>query len=112
MSTTVQILASVLLLVLAAEVGFLAPVVLTRTALRRLVRRRWWSRREGSDETRARTLRLLDHLDVAYAVRTGGAWDVEMTPFEDVLLEGLGDDLTYRPPAGHSYPRRDRETGS
>lgn len=66
-------------------------------------------RRETPADDEARTVRLMDALDTM-----GEAGDPEapLTPFEDVLLEGLGcgPDCTGSPypPTGHTYPRKGR----
>lgn len=64
-------------------------------------------RSETRADDEARTVRLMDALDT---VCEAGDPDAPLTPFEDVLLEGLGcgPDCTGSPypPAGHSYPRR------
>ncbi len=56
----------------------------------------------------ARTGRLLEGLEAAYAARTGDpASDLPLTDFEDVVIEAAmplhGDPY---PPAGHTYPKR------
>jgi hypothetical protein len=65
-------------------------------------------RSETTRDDHARTCRLLEGLETAYADRTGDPVDGgPLTEFEEVVLEGaaplVGD--TY-PPAGHTYPRR------
>ncbi|MCX4581443.1 hypothetical protein OHB41_51790 [Streptomyces sp. NBC_01571] len=65
-------------------------------------------RTEKAADDFARTGRLLEGLEAAYAARTGDpASDLPLTDFEDVVIEGAmplpGE--TY-PPAGHSFPRR------
>ena len=67
-----------------------------------------FSRRpETPAQDQARTGRLLDALDQAAEAADPNQ---PLTPFEDVLLEGLGcgpacSDGPY-PPAGHTYPKR------
>ncbi|MFD5223901.1 MULTISPECIES: hypothetical protein [Streptomyces] len=65
-------------------------------------------RTEKQSDDHARTGRLLDGLETAYAVRTGDPVDGgPLTDFEEVVLEGAmplpGDPY---PPAGHTYPRK------
>ncbi|MFJ8677715.1 hypothetical protein [Streptomyces sp. NPDC093589] len=64
-------------------------------------------RTERAADDAARTGRLLEGLESAYAARTGEASDLPLTDFEDVVIEGAmplaGE--TY-PPAGHTYPKR------
>jgi hypothetical protein len=64
-------------------------------------------RRETRADDEARTIRLMDALDKA---SEAGDPDAPLTPFEDVLLDGLGcgPDCTGSPypPAGHTYPRK------
>lgn len=64
-------------------------------------------RRETRADDKRRTGALLDSLDKASET---GDQDAPLTPFEDVLLEGLGcgpacSGSPY-PPAGHTYPKR------
>ncbi|MDJ0347285.1 hypothetical protein QMK19_39535 [Streptomyces sp. H10-C2] len=64
--------------------------------------------RESKKHDDARTYRLLDGLEAAYAARTGDPVDGgDLTPFEEVVLEGAAPlpGETY-PPAGHTFPRR------
>ncbi|MFD9226115.1 RNA polymerase sigma factor [Streptomyces sp. NPDC060064] len=65
-------------------------------------------RSEKAADDFARTGRLLEGLEAAYAARTGSPTaDLPLTDFEDVVIEGAmplaGE--TY-PPAGHTYPRK------
>lgn len=65
-------------------------------------------RRETKADDDARTTRLLDGLETAYAIRTGDPVDGgPLTQFEETVLEGAvplpGDPY---PPPGHSYPRK------
>ncbi|MFE7113207.1 hypothetical protein ACFU98_44405 [Streptomyces sp. NPDC057575] len=67
-----------------------------------------FSSRETANDDAARTSRLLQHLEDAYAARTGDPVDGgPLTPFEHVVLEGSmplpGEAY---PPAGHTYPRK------
>ncbi|MEV0170834.1 hypothetical protein AB0I00_06870 [Streptomyces sp. NPDC050803] len=61
---------------------------------------------ESPGDDHARTERLLDAADIAFAYdpATGLAAD-----FEAVVMEGLLADqgVSVYPPAGHTYPRRD-----
>jgi hypothetical protein len=56
----------------------------------------------------ARTSRLLEGLETAYAARTGDPLSsAPLTQFEDVIVEGampLAGDVY--PPTGHTYPRK------
>ncbi|MFF4484701.1 hypothetical protein ACFY1A_48240 [Streptomyces sp. NPDC001520] len=65
-----------------------------------------FGRRESEQDDQARTTRLLDAVDRA---SEGVPADQPMTPFEVVVLDGLGcgAHCTEYPPAGHGYPRRD-----
>lgn len=64
--------------------------------------------RESRTDDEARTGRLLDQLDDAYATRTGDVADGgELTEFEETILFGVANDPARPyPPAGHTYPRR------
>ena len=66
-------------------------------------------RRETPADDDARTVRLMDALDQA---GEAGDQDAPLTPFEEVLLDGLGcgPDCTGSPypPTGHTYPRKGR----
>ncbi len=64
--------------------------------------------RETQADDDARTGRLLDGVDTAYAVRTGApAGDDDLTDFEEtVLFASAPDPSTPYPPAGHTYPRK------
>ncbi|MFE0441001.1 hypothetical protein ACFW2K_39560 [Streptomyces nigra] len=65
-------------------------------------------RRETKTDDDARTYRLLEGLEDAYAIRTGDpCGDADMTPFEEVVLFATAYDQaeTY-PPAGHNFPKR------
>jgi hypothetical protein len=65
-------------------------------------------RSETKADDDARTGRLLDGLETAYAIRTGDPVDGgPLTPFEEVVLEGavpLPGDIY--PPVGHTYPTK------
>ncbi len=65
-------------------------------------------RRETKKHDEARTGRLLDGLETAYAVRTGDpCGDADLTEFEETVLFAVaGDPAQPYPPAGHSFPRR------
>lgn len=67
-------------------------------------------RRETKRDDDARTGRLLDGLDAAYAIRTGDPVDGgDMTDFEEtVLFSVAGDPAQPYPPPGHGYPKRGR----
>ncbi|MEU4955357.1 hypothetical protein [Streptomyces lavendulae] len=67
-------------------------------------------RSESKKHDDARTYRLLDGLETAYAVRTGDpCGDEDLTEFEETVLFAVGyDQATEYPPAGHSYPKRGR----
>lgn len=56
----------------------------------------------------ARTGRLLDGLETAYAVRTGDPVNGgDLTEFEETVLFAVaGDPAQPYPPAGHTYPRK------
>ncbi|MFJ6389097.1 hypothetical protein ACIQJT_15980 [Streptomyces sp. NPDC091972] len=61
---------------------------------------------ESPGDDNARTLRLLDATDTAFAHES----TTELgTDFEQVVLEGLLTDrsVDVYPPAGHTYPRKD-----
>ncbi|WP_329598093.1 hypothetical protein OIE43_22400 [Streptomyces pseudovenezuelae] len=62
--------------------------------------------RESPDDDNARTLRLLDATDTAFAHESATELGAD---FEQVVLEGLLTDRAVEvyPPAGHSYPRKD-----
>lgn len=67
-----------------------------------------FSRSESKKDDDARTSRILQGLEDAYAKRTGDPVDGgDLTRFEEVVLEAAaprhGDQY---PPAGHSYPKR------
>lgn len=65
-------------------------------------------RRENKRDDDARTGRLLDGLETAYAVRTGDPVNGgDLTDFEETVLFGVGyDPAQPYPPAGHKYPKR------
>jgi hypothetical protein len=68
----------------------------------------FFRRTETAADDHARTGRILDSLDNAYTARTGDPVNGgDLTPFEEVVLEGAaplpGDPY---PPPGHTYPRR------
>ncbi|MFF7373620.1 hypothetical protein [Streptomyces tricolor] len=65
-------------------------------------------RTESKSDDDARTGRLLDGLETAFAVRTGDPCsDADLTDFEETVLFGVGyDPATPYPPAGHTFPRR------
>ncbi|MFE9484643.1 hypothetical protein ACFYNM_39450 [Streptomyces spororaveus] len=67
-------------------------------------------RSESKKDDDARTYRLLDGLETAYAARTGDpCGDEDLTDFEETVLFGVGyDQAAGYPPAGHSYPKRGR----
>ncbi|MFJ8301739.1 hypothetical protein ACIQ9R_38380 [Streptomyces sp. NPDC094447] len=68
----------------------------------------FFRRSESKKDDDARTYRLLDGLETAYAVRTGDpCGDEDLSAFEETVLFGVGYDPreTY-PPAGHSYPKK------
>ncbi|MFF4144686.1 hypothetical protein ACFY0A_25575 [Streptomyces sp. NPDC001698] len=67
-----------------------------------------FSRRETSTDDSARTGRLLEGLERAYATRTGDPVDGgPLTDFEQVVVEAAAPSPgTPYPPAGHSYPRK------
>ena len=62
-------------------------------------------RRETRADDNARTERLLDHSDRAFAHEPADGLALE---FETVVMEGLLTDraVPVYPPAGHSYPRK------
>ncbi|MFF4034863.1 hypothetical protein ACFYZ2_34835 [Streptomyces sviceus] len=62
--------------------------------------------RESSGDDNARTLRLLDATDTAFAHESSTELGAD---FEQVVLEGLLTDRSVEvyPPAGHTYPRKD-----
>lgn len=65
-------------------------------------------RTETPTDDHARTGRILQGVEDAYAARTGDPVNGgPLTPFEEVVLEGAmplpGDPY---PPPGHTYPRR------
>ncbi|MFJ4623045.1 hypothetical protein [Streptomyces sp. NPDC088812] len=65
-------------------------------------------RRETAADDQARTGRLLDGVDTAYATRTGDPVDGgPLTAFEETVLGAAAPEpgATY-PPPGHGYPRR------
>ncbi|MFF9758591.1 hypothetical protein ACF1G4_03320 [Streptomyces caelestis] len=65
-------------------------------------------RRETPADDQARTGRLLQGVEDAYAKRTGDPVDGgELTQFEETVLFASAPpaDATY-PPPGHGYPRR------
>ncbi|MBV9024561.1 MAG: hypothetical protein JO362_12395 [Streptomycetaceae bacterium] len=68
----------------------------------------FFRRSETKVDDDARTGRLLDGLETAYAIRTGDpCGDADLTTFEEVVLEGavpLPGDIY--PPAGHTYPMK------
>jgi hypothetical protein len=61
---------------------------------------------ESPGDDNARTLRLLDATDTAFAHESTTELGAD---FEQVVLEGLLTDraVDVYPPAGHSYPRKD-----
>lgn len=65
-------------------------------------------RSETHADDQARTGRLLDGLETAYAVRTGDPVDGgDLTQFEETVLFAVaGDPAQPYPPAGHTYPRK------
>lgn len=65
-------------------------------------------RRETPSDDQARTGRLLDGVDAAYAARTGDPVDGgPVDDFESVILSATGAETTdLYPPPGHGYPRR------
>ncbi|MER5890742.1 hypothetical protein ABT160_43565 [Streptomyces sp. NPDC001941] len=65
-------------------------------------------RRENKAHDDARTGRLLDGVEAAYAARTGDpCGDQELTAFEEIaLFASAPDPREPYPPAGHDYPRR------
>ncbi|GGS47903.1 hypothetical protein [Streptomyces violaceus] len=68
----------------------------------------FFRRTENAADDQARTIRILDGIETAYAARTGDPVDGgPLNDFEEVVIEGAapraGD--TY-PPPGHGYPRR------
>ncbi|WP_103542043.1 hypothetical protein [Streptomyces sp. SM1] len=65
-------------------------------------------RRETPADDQARTGRLLEGLEAAYANRTGDPCSgVDLDDFENVIVSAAGaeGEPTY-PPPGHDYPRR------
>lgn len=62
-------------------------------------------RRETRADDNARTIRLLDASDVAFAREPENGLALE---FESVVMEGLLTDraVPVYPPAGHGYPRK------
>jgi hypothetical protein len=62
--------------------------------------------RESPGDDNARTLRLLDATDTAFAHESATELGAA---FEQVVLEGLLTDraVPVYPPVGHSYPRKD-----
>lgn len=69
-----------------------------------------FSRSESKKDDDARTGRLLDGLETAYAVRTGDpCGGADLTQFEEVALFAVaGDPAQPYPPAGHTYPKKRR----
>jgi hypothetical protein len=65
-------------------------------------------RRENRTDDNARTGRLLDGLEAAYAARTSDPVDGgPVDDFESVILSAAGAEVTSPyPPPGHGYPRR------
>jgi hypothetical protein len=65
-------------------------------------------RRETPTDDQARTRRLLDGVESAYAARTGDpCGDADLTEFEEAVLFGVaGDPDQPYPPTGHDFPRR------
>lgn len=65
-------------------------------------------RTETATDDQARTGRILDSLDHAYAARTGDPVDGgPLTDFEEVVIESAAPlQGTPYPPPGHGYPRR------
>ncbi|MFE9936343.1 hypothetical protein [Streptomyces hirsutus] len=65
-------------------------------------------RTETAADDQARTSRLLDGVESAYAARTGDPVDGGLlTEFEETILGAAApQDGTAYPPPGHSYPRR------
>ncbi|WP_328749193.1 hypothetical protein OHT57_27560 [Streptomyces sp. NBC_00285] len=61
---------------------------------------------ESPGDDNARTLRLLDATDTAFAHESATELGAD---FEQVVLEGLLTDraVAVYPPAGHTYPRKD-----
>lgn len=66
------------------------------------------ARRETKRDDDARTNRLLDHLETAYAVRTGDPVNGgTLTEFEETVMFAVGYDPGQPyPPAGHGYPKK------
>lgn len=67
-----------------------------------------FKRTETQADDDARTGRLLDGLETAYAHRTGDPVDGgPLTAFEETVLSAAAPEYgTPYPPPGHSYPRR------
>lgn len=65
-------------------------------------------RRETPADDQARTGRLLQGVEDAYAARTGDPVDGgELTEFEETVLGAAAPQAgTTYPPPGHTYPRR------
>lgn len=65
-------------------------------------------RRETSKDDRARTSRLLNGLEAAYAHRTSDpCGDADLDDFENVIVSATGAEChPPYPPPGHDYPRR------
>ncbi|MFF7013236.1 hypothetical protein ACFY9Y_35080 [Streptomyces fimicarius] len=68
----------------------------------------FFRRSETAAHDDARTGRLLDGLESAYAARTGDPVNGgDLTPFEETVLFAVAGDPTQQyPPAGHTYPKR------
>lgn len=67
-----------------------------------------FSRRETATDDQARTGRLLDGVESAYAARTGDPVDGgPLTEFEETVLGAAAPQAgAPYPPPGHGYPRR------
>ncbi|GGV86790.1 hypothetical protein GCM10010294_67860 [Streptomyces griseoloalbus] len=67
-----------------------------------------FNRRETAADDQARTTRLLNGLEAAYAARTGDpCGDADLDDFEEVIVSATGAECEPPyPPAGHTYPRR------